>query len=383
MAKQGGSIRGAVLAAVILAFAPLYAVHAAELPKATQDMLRSLKMEPDILSGLDAELKVPPAWISGAKKEGKLKISGSWDPPQFAHYILPFKERYPYIKIDYSRGSFNTRSISLLVAFQQGRVIADVLTGFGGSFGQFKDAGALANISDIPNVANVPAEMKDPGGLWAGHQMTFYCITYNTNLMKADELPKTWDDLLTTPKFMNQHLGVGDRPQLWLIALTGAHGEAWTDHFIDRLFTEVKPQLRKEGLNATVGLTGIGELVAALPTSGYRTRYEASKGSPVSFHCPDPVPGSTNEMAIMRNAPDNNAAHLFMNWALSKEGQVSQFETDGGSPTHKAFQNDDRFIAYADNIRGKKIAFRTPELLADQGPRVIDLWESNWKKIMK
>jgi ABC-type Fe3+ transport system substrate-binding protein len=383
MKRQCGSIKKAVVVAALLALLSPCVVQADELPKATQDVLQSLKMGPDILGGLDAELKVPPSWISGAQKEGKLKISGSWDPPQFNHYALPFKERYPYIKIDYSRGSFGTRSISLLVAFQQGRVIADVLTGFGGSFGQFKDAGALTNISDIPNVANVPAQMKDPGGLWAGHQMTFYCITYNTNLMKSEELPKTWEDLLTTPKFMNQHLGVGDRPQLWLIALTGAHGEAWADDYIEKLFTQVKPQLRKEGLNATVALTGIGELVASLPTSGYRTRYEASKGSPVSFHCPDPVPGSTNEMAIMRNAPDNNAAHLFMNWALSKEGQVSQFETDGGSPTHKAFQNDDRFIAYADNIRGKRIAFRTPELLADQGPRVIDLWESNWKKIMK
>ena len=76
---------------------------------------------------------------------------------------MPFKERYPYIKIDYSRGSFGTRSISLLVAFQQGRVIADVLTGFGGSFGQFKDAGALTNISDIPNVANVPAQWSIAG----------------------------------------------------------------------------------------------------------------------------------------------------------------------------------------------------------------------------
>ena len=102
-----------------------------------------------------------------------------------------------------------------------------------------------------------------------------------------------------------------------------------------------------------------------------------------SFHCPEPVPGSTNEMAIMRNAPNNNAAHMFVNWALSKEGQVSQFHTDGGSPTHKAFQNDDRFVAYADTIRGKAVAFRTPELLDDPGPRVIDLWNATWTKVSK
>lgn len=354
-----------------------------ELPKATQEILQALNMQPAVLAGLDAELKVPAGWIAGAQKEGKLRISGSWDPPAFNQYVRPFQERYPFIKLEYGRGSFNTRSISLLVAFKQGRVVADVLTGFGGSFLQFKDAGALADISDIPNVANVPQQMKDPGGLWAGHQMTHYCITYNTKLIKADELPRTWDDLLTNAKLRNQHLGVGDRPQLWLIALSGAKGEAWVDDFITKLFSEVKPQLRKEGLNANVSLAGAGEMMAALPTSGYRTRFEAEKGAPVSFHCPEPVPGSTNEMAIMRNAPDNNAAHLFMNWALSKEGQVSQFNTDGGSPTHKAFQNDDRFIAYSETIAGKAVAFRTPELLADNGPRVIEFWNASWAKMSR
>ena len=295
------TLRHWLYAAVAAAMLAANVAAADPLPKRTEEILRSLKFGPDVLSGLDGELSVPPAWTAGAQKEGKLRISGSWDPPQFNEYILPFKERYPYIKIDYSRGSFNTRSISLLVAFQQGRVVADVLTGFGGSFRQFKDAGALLDISDIPNVANVPAPMKDPGGLWAGHQTTFYCITYNTKLLKAEDLPRRWEDLLTSPKFRNQHLGIGDRPQLWLIALAGAHGEAWTDDYIAKLFADVKPQLRKEGINATISLTAAGEMAAALPTSGYRTRYEESKGAPVSFHCPEPVPGSTNEMAIMRN----------------------------------------------------------------------------------
>lgn len=353
------------------------------LPDSTHEILRSLNMGPEVLDGLDAELRVPAAWVAGARKEGRLRISGSWDPPVFSHYARPFKERYPFLKIDYARGSFNTRSIALLVAFKQGRVGADVLTGFGGSFLMFKEAGALADISDIPNVAIVPAEMKDPGGLWAGHQLTYYCITYNKTVLSPADLPRTWDDLLSNAKLRDHHLGLGDRPQLWLIALAGAHGEAWVDDYIARLFRDMNPQLRKEGINAVIGLTGAGEMHATVPTSGYRTRYMESKGAPVSFHCPEPVPGSTNEMAIMRNAPNINAARLFMNWALSKEGQVSQYDTDGGTPTHTAFQNDERFIAYADNLRGKKVAFRTPELLADQGPRVIELWNATWASVGK
>jgi iron(III) transport system substrate-binding protein len=359
------------------------AAAADPLPKSTQEVLHSLKLGPEVLDGLDAELKVPDAWLAAAKKEGRLRISGSWDLPVFAQYVRPFKERYPFLKIDFTRGSFNSRSIALLVAFKQGRVGADVLTGFGGSFLMFKEAGALADISDVPNVANVPKEMKDPGGLWAGHQLTYYCMTYNKAALTPEDLPKTWEDLLTNAKLGNQHLGLGDRPQLWLIALSGALGEAWVDKYIARLFSEMKPQLRNEGINATINLTGVGEMLATVPTAGYRTREMERKGSPVSFHCPEPVPGSTNEMAIMRNAPNLNAARLFVNWALSKEGQVSQYDTDGGTPTHTAFQNDERFVAYADNLRGKKVAFRTPELLADQGPRIIELWNATWAAVGK
>ncbi|MCH8918484.1 MAG: hypothetical protein IIC52_10550, partial [Proteobacteria bacterium] len=57
-------------------------VAAAELPAATVKMLQKLKLSPDILKGLDQELKIPAAWVAGAKKEGPLKLGGTWDAEQ-------------------------------------------------------------------------------------------------------------------------------------------------------------------------------------------------------------------------------------------------------------------------------------------------------------
>lgn len=366
----------ACLAAMLFA-AP--AATSADLPQATQQILKALQLEPDILAGLDDELKVPDAWVAGARQEGKLEVMGSMDPKQFEDVIRPFRERYPFIKTAYNRGSFSNRAIAVLVAFKQGRVITDVMTGFGGSSVQFKQAQAFDSLLDVPNVALLASpDMRDPQGLWVGHQMTEWCITYNTKLFAPEDLPATWDDLAANPKWGGGHLGLGNRPQLWLFALWAAKGEAWGRAYTEKLFVNLKPQVRKEGVNALISLVALGELGASLPASGYRTRLVAEKRAPVSFHCPEPVPVSVNEIALLRGSPNPNAGRLFINWLLSREGQVVQFAADHGSPVHKALNNDPRFLNYPETLKGKARAFRAPEDLEQYGDRVIELWNTHW-----
>lgn len=352
---------------------------AADLPKATQQVLKGLQLGPEILAGLDDELNVPADWLAGARKEAKLEVMGSMDPQQFEAVIRPFHERYPFIKATYNRGSFSNRAMSVLVAFRQGRVITDVMTGFGGSALQFKQAKAFESLLDVPNVAQIASlDMRDPEGLWVGHQMTQWCITYNTKLLKPEDLPATWDDMLSNPKWASGHLGLGNRPQLWLFALWAAKGESWGRDFTEKLFAKLKPQLRKEGVNAVISLVALGDIHASLPGSGYRTRLLADKGAPVSFYCPEPVPVSVNEIALLRGSPNPNAGRLFINWLLSKEGQVVQFAADHGSPVHKALNDDPRFLNYPETLAGKAMAFRAPDDLERYGNQVFELWNIQW-----
>ena len=60
-----GAIACAVVSAAALSAMP---ARAAGLPDATRKMLSDLKLDPSILKGIDEELKVPKAWIDGAKK---------------------------------------------------------------------------------------------------------------------------------------------------------------------------------------------------------------------------------------------------------------------------------------------------------------------------
>jgi hypothetical protein len=72
------------------------------------------------------------------------------DPNQAERFFLPFKERYPFLKLQYSRGSEETRIVRTLVALRSGKHVTDVLTGLSGAYFMYKEANALEDLRNIP-----------------------------------------------------------------------------------------------------------------------------------------------------------------------------------------------------------------------------------------
>ena len=350
---------------------------AAPLPKSTEEMLKKLKLDASVLSNIDKELEVPKAWLDGARKEGKLRIYHTVDPPQAEVMFRPFKERFPFISIEYSRASHEDRAIRTLVAFKNKRIVTDILTGLGGSFFLYKEAGALEDLRAIPNLKNNPEGTRDHDGLWVGMHLRYWCMAYNTRALKRDDLPKKWDDLLTNPKFRGGNLALGNRPQLWALTLWKANGEKWAKEFLTKLFTEVKPQLRREGMNANLELLAAGEFNLTIPAAEYRTYQKTLDGAPTSYHCPEPVPAAVSEMGILKGAPNINAARIFVNWFLSMEGQIAQYVSDYAPPVHKNLQRKE-LIPFAEQIVGKKDAFRDPVIELEIQPKLLAVWDDLW-----
>lgn len=355
------------------------AASAAELPRTTQAMLTYLKLDPSLMQGLDAELDVPAAWIEGSKKEGSVKILGSWDPGQFNIMVAPFKERYPWLRMDYSRGDFDNRALNPVIALQQGRYIADVITGFGGSDNYYKETDALENLKPLPGFKNPLPNTGDPDGRWIGARLRYWCMSYNTSLVPKEKLPRQWVDLLTDPHWRNGNLALVNRPQLWLLMLQGEFGDGWAQDFMKRLFSEVRPQQRKEGANAMLALAVAGEYHASLPAADYRTKQYADRGAPLSWHCPEPIPMAVSQMGILKGNPHPNAARMWVNWLLSKEGQIAQFRGDLATPVHRDLQLPE-FVAYPEQIKGRKIAVRVPDLLVEIDKLNKD-WMQHWTRV--
>ncbi len=374
------SLHGFVIVAstsIILAMAVTAPTQAAELPKSTQAILKQLKLEPSILGNVGQETAMPAAWVAGAKKEGDLRIGGTWDELQFEALAKPFRERFPFITIKYSRATRHDRVIKPLLAFQTGRVITDIISGIGAKVSLFRRLGALEDISVIPNWSNVPKGMKDPKGLWIGQRLRYWCMSYNTKNVAKKDLPKKWEDFVTNKRWHNKKIGLGNRPNLWLIALWGYHGEEWTKNFSRQMFSVIKPQLRKEGMNALIALTIAGEFDASIPSAAYRVQQRIKKGAPVGWHCPEPIPLAISEMVIVKGTKKKNSALMFVNWFMSREGQISQFAANLAPPVHKDLQTK-QFLSFPDQIIGKKIAFRDPEALERDLTKLVKFWDPLW-----
>ncbi len=376
MTREGISLLFCTLLLGLLSFFSPKA-FSASLPKSTQEMLKKLKLDATILSDIDKELQFPKEWVDGAKKEGKLRVYSTIDPPQADVLFRPFKERYPFLAIEYNRASHEDRAIRTLVAYKNKRMVTDILTGIGGSFFMYRETGALEDLRQIPNLKNNPTGTFDPDGLWVGMHMRYWCMAYNTKLVRKEDLPKRWEDFLSNPKWRNGNLALGNRPQLWALQLWQAKGEKWTKDFLTKLFAEVRPQLRREGMNALIELLAAGEFYGTIPSAEYRTYQKTLDGAPVSYTCPEPVPVAVSEMAILKGAPNINAARLFVNWFLSKEGQIAQYVSDFAPPVHKDLQRKE-LLPFADQIVGKERSLRDPAAELEIQPKLLEFWDPLW-----
>ncbi|MFM2129287.1 MAG: hypothetical protein RL477_833 [Pseudomonadota bacterium] len=370
----------AALFVLVCAIAAPIAALAADLPVATKKALADLKLDASVLAGLDAELVVPKAWIDGAAKEKPVVILGTWRDQEFRDLVRAFSERYPSVRLAYDRASTSGRGIKVVVALREGRVIADVITSVADSYTEFKKAKAFADLRELPGFRNLSANYVAEDGTWAAYKVAFRCMGYNTKLVPRTDLPGTWDDLVRSARWRGEKLALSNHPNSWLLALWAAKGEAWGRDFTRRLFADLGPQQRKEGMMSTTALAVAGEFHANIPAPERRTETYAEKGAPISYHCPEPVPITLSQIVMLEKAPNRNGARIFINWLLSAEGQLLQFVTSSSVPSHKALQHR-RFVPFADTIVGKPSVVRDEELLG--GPlhkAMLETWNSYWTK---
>ncbi len=373
---------GMPLMAACAALALLIAPAAAETSKSVTGLLKAKGLGTEDLKGAEDELKVPADWIAKAKQEkGPLLYNGIDDPKLTQKYLAAFKERYPFVEIVYTRGVGAGRAVKPLIAFKSGKLIADVVTAFESSMTDYLAADALENISDLPAWNGIPAQYKDPKGKWAGLNVANWCMAYSTERVKKEDLPATWWDLVKADnnKLANGRVGIANRAHLWLLNLQAAYGKDEVQKkFIPELFNNLKPQLRKEGINAMMKLIAVGEFDIAIPIAEYRAKIQNNRGAKLGFWCPGVVPQYFVGFGMFKNSEHPYTTKLFMNWMLSKEGQLARVATIGTAPSHKDLQKP-QYIAFGEEIVNKKPAVRTVDMLVVDLPELYKVWNPAWQ----
>src|SRR5258706_9119618 len=149
---------------------------------------------------------------------------------------------------------------------------------------------------------------------WAPQFLSVFVQSYNTNLVKKADLPKSYEDLLD-PKWKGK-LGVEAKDNEWYCGLMKHLGEDKGS----KLFKEI---VSKNGWSVRTGhsllnnMVVSGEVPLALTVYSYMTEQAKQKGAPVDWFVIDPVIGRSNGIGVSRKPPHPNAALLFYEYMIS------------------------------------------------------------------
>jgi ABC-type Fe3+ transport system substrate-binding protein len=341
----------------------------------------ALSIDPDHpakpkVATLEEELALPQTVLDAAKTEGAFSFISSINKDVARVTLDGFKKRYPFLDPQYQEASEEVRTVRTLTEYKAGKNKVDVAMGIGGFMEEYRKADALTALKDLPAYANYDVPFRDSQDLWAGVRAQLWSVGYNTSKVKAAELPKTWDEF-TTAQWKGR-IGVGDRPQLWILQLWKTWGAERTTDFLKKFFAN-DPQRRKEGLDASAKLLGAGEYDVYVPAAPYRIEGLVHDGTPVGWHTPDPLPVAFSDITILAKSPHPNAAKVFVNWFLSREGQAVYSKADYAVPVHPALRSDKQYLGmFADAFLGKPWAVENSDDEAKFMPDIRKVWQPLW-----
>jgi ABC-type Fe3+ transport system substrate-binding protein len=271
-----------------------------------------------------------------AEKDGRLIIYGPTGADQQKLYTEVFQQAFPRIKVNYTPGRMSEVISRIMAEQRAGMRQADlVLGGTDILLGTLKDKGLLQPIRPslvLPEVLDRGAWFK--GKLWFADKedkfipmwravpYTAACI--NTNLVKADELKSYWD--LLQPKWkskiVSQDLRIGSaRNQMFTVYFRKDLGP----EYLKRLYGEMDVTISRNLPQIADWLAG-GKFAVAI--GGVDCDDLAAKGLPVipiHFEGIAAVGAGTDPASWLASSPNTNAAKVFLNWILSRDGQT-QFQ---------------------------------------------------------
>ncbi len=255
--------------------------------------------------------------VEGAKKEGVVTYYTGLNLVAAQKLIGAFEKRYPFLKIQLARHGHVQLRTKIFTEVLTGAHHFDLVSMPAIELQLLKKRGILASYRS-PEGEGIPQGLKDEEGLWAAIYITQFIIGYNNRMVAKEEAPRGWEDLLR-PQW-KQKIGLDPDAPLWYASLTEYWGKEKTVKFM-RGLADQKPHLRR-GYTLLTQMMVAGEFPLAI-VHAHKVEEMKTNGAPIDWvKTVDPVVTSAHSIAISERAPHPNAARLFVDYILSKEGQL-------------------------------------------------------------
>jgi iron(III) transport system substrate-binding protein len=275
---------------------------------------------PSYLFGQDAVLQE-------ARKEGQLVFySGIFDAEARA-LLSRFEKKYSFIKTNLYRAGGVALVSRIQNEHRTGADLWDVFNSAGLEGFILLEQGYFAKYNS-PERAQFGEGFKDTEGYWTTMYATPYVATYNTRMVAAKDVPKDYFQLLD-PKWSGK-LALDPEDIEWYANLKKIWGDEKARNFFSGLARQ-KITIRR-GRALQTDLLAAGEIAILVNNYHHIVVRTKQKGGPVEWLALDPVITAAGPIAISRLAPHPNAAKLFVDFSLSREGQevlIQQGRTSG------------------------------------------------------
>jgi iron(III) transport system substrate-binding protein len=161
---------------------------------------------------------------------------------------------------------------------------------------------------------SVPAHKQ-----WAATLLSVWVQAYNTNLLKKDDLPRTYRDLLD-PKWKGK-LGIEAKDQDWFASVVDVMGGEEEGLEFFRQLAAANGVSVRQGHTLLNNMVVSGEVPLALTVYNYMPEQAKKKGAPIDWFALEPAIARSNAVGVARRAPHPAAARLFYDYLLGEQAQ--------------------------------------------------------------
>ncbi len=294
--------------------------------------------------------KPDPKLIEGAKKEGQIVYYTTMTLDQSKQTVDRFEKKYPFIKVTLFRTGGGPLLNKIFTESRGGRHDWDVVVGRGEMVLPMMQRKLLASYPS-PESKMIDEQLVDKEGFWTAYYVNSYVLGWNTKLVKREDVPKTYDALLN-PKWKGGQISLDTEAYGMVEGLKRAWGQEKAIAYLKKL-AALDPVL-KRGNTERVQLVVAGEYPLIIAYNQTIQRL-TSRGAPIDWLSLEPAVTQVNPVMIGSKAPHPNAARLFYDYILSKEGQ-EELRSYQRIPVRKDVEPDPPRL-----FRGFKYVIENPE----------------------
>jgi iron(III) transport system substrate-binding protein len=263
---------------------------------------------------------ITPALIEAARKEGKLAFYTAMDLAFAQRLAKLFEEKFPGIAVRVERSGAERIFTRIAQEYSSNIHAVDVVnTADQAHCIVWKRNNWLQPYLPEEVAKHYDNAYYDPDGRHVTTRILVSPIAYNTNLVKAEEAPKSFADLLDPKwagKIVKAHPAYSGTIMNATFQITRDLG--W--EYLEKLATQRIMQV--QSATDTPKKIALGERAVMADGAGYLVIRYREEGQPVQIVYPtEGTPLATGPSAVFRAAPNPNAARLFQNWMHSREGQ--------------------------------------------------------------